>query len=665
MPGNIDSARHQAAQMLIRSGELSLAEAACRKLLAENESDAAAMDLLGVLLGQQDRHAEAVDHHLGAIRLDPGSAGFLANLGTTLMALERYDEAAKAFSSAIGLEPDQSDLYLDHGLALAALNRHADAMVALRAGIRIDPENPALWISLGRSQHFLGGTSDALQAFRQAAALEPRSAAAHANCGALLSELGEHSSAIEACKLAVSCDPTFVDARLNLAAALLASGAATEAAAAYTDAIAIDPRLPQLHLGLADAFYAMGDHGSSARSLKHVCELDPENVVALCNLGKLKLESGKLSAAEFLYRRALDASPLHGPAWIGLTQSRKFAALDPELQVMASILEQPLPDPRSRIEISFSYAKACDDIGDFDTAGTTLVAANSSARRKFQYDVSDDEKRMRDIEQVVDRNMVDRWATGASTSSRPIFILGMPRSGTTLLEQMVSSHESVHGAGELADLPGLVRRALPADHPRHLAGLEPESVARLGSEYLSAVHRLDSGALHVTDKLNANFQHVGLIAAAFPRAVILHCNRDGLDTCWSCFQNPFIGSQPWSYDLAEIARYYRAYRRLMAHWQRILPGRLCTVRYENLIADPERVLREVLNRCALPWDPACLQFWLNQRPVKTASASQVRQQLYATSIGRARRYWRFLGPLVAGVDDAAEPPRAPPESGCL
>lgn len=634
---------------LHRAGQADLAEVAYRELLAEDLDDAETKDLLGVLLGQQARHLEALVLHNDAVRLRPRSARFRANLGTTLISLQRHEDAVGAFSVACDLEPDSHELHVDRGTALALLDRHVEAMEAFRTSLRISPANCPGWIGLGQSAQALGKTTEALKAFREAASLEPRNALAHANCGAVLSELGEHTAAVRACQVAVECDPGSVDVRLNLASALMVSGSTDHAEAAYRAAIEIDAGRPQAHIGLADVHYALGGLDESMSSLDRALILDPDNLVALCNLGRIKVEIGEFAEAESLYRRALRSCPEHGPAWIGLAETRKFTSGDVELATMSRLLKDPLLGQRYRIEIGFAYAKACDDAGHFAAGGSLLVETNALARLTFHYDVSDDEKRMREIEEIVDAGLVAGWSAAGSDSSRPIFIVGMPRSGTTLLEQMLSSHPLVHGAGELADLPRLARSALPGDCPRHMIGLNPESVSRVGREYLRTLDRIDHESRHVIDKLTTNFEYVGLIAAMFPNATILHCERDALDTCWSCFQRPFSDGKFWSYDRAEIARYYRAYRRLMDHWIRVLPGRVHTIQYEMLVADPERVLRELLNLTRLPWDAASLRFYSNLRPVKTASASQVRRPLYSTSIGRSRRYGSLLDPLVSGL----------------
>ena len=659
----VDSNRRQAALALHRSGQAALAEAAYRALLADDPEDAETGNLLGVLLGQQDRAAEALDLQLGAVRANPRSAKYQANLGTTLVALGRYDEALGAFSAACELEPDSFDLHVDRGTTLAVLGRHVEAKESFLTALRLEPACFAAWNGLGQSAQALGETGNALNCFGKAAELEPRSALAHANRGAALSELGDHAAAAKSYRLAADCDPRSAEVRVNMAAALLASGATNEAEQVLRAALALDPNGPDAHLCLAEVHYARGDHERSAGSLERALDLDGDNLTALCNLARIRVEMGEFAQAESLYRRALGFCPVHGPAWIGLIETRHFAVGDADLAAMARLLEDTLLNPVARVEIGFAFSKACDDAGDFAAAGSVLVETCALARAAIEYDVAVDERRMREIEAAVDAPLVARWKTAGSTSRRPIFIVGMPRSGTTLLEQMLSSHPRIHGAGELPILPAIVRSTLSAGYPGNLADLDPDRVRQAAQGYLRALDRIDPEAPHVVDKLSTNFEYVGVIAAMFPETVILHCKRDALDTCWSCFRQPFTGGQLWSYDRTEIARYYLAYRRLMDHWNRILPGRVHEIQYEALVQDPERPLRAALEALGIPWDAACLQFSANRRPVKTASASQVRRPLYATAVRRSRAYGDLLDPLVAGLAGAVDStgPESSPE----
>jgi Sulfotransferase family len=251
----------------------------------------------------------------------------------------------------------------------------------------------------------------------------------------------------------------------------------------------------------------------------------------------------------------------------------------------------------------------------------------------------------------------DKKGLGES-SSRPIFVIGMPRSGTTLVEQILASHPAVHGAGELSALDTVVQSVrgpgnTPTAFPEFVTAADGPALRRIGLSYLAELQRIAPDGERVTDKMPSNYYYAGLIHLALPNAKIIHCVRDPVDTCVSCYSKLFSGAQIHTYDLAELGRYYRRYERLMAHWRRVLPkGRILDVRYEDVVADLEGQARRILAYCALPWDDRCLAFHRTERPVRTASATQVRRPIYNTAVGRWRAYADDLGPLLAalGID---------------
>ena len=265
------------------------------------------------------------------------------------------------------------------------------------------------------------------------------------------------------------------------------------------------------------------------------------------------------------------------------------------------------------------------------------------------------------IEAVFTRELIAAKSGGGDESPMPIFVLGMPRSGTTLIEQIIASHPLVHGAGELGELNEVVLTVRGPDgntipYPEFVLALDAAALKQIGARYVASVRKLmpeGTQARYLTDKMPSNYYFAGLIHLALPNAVIIHCVRDPVDTCVSCYSKLFSGAQIHTYDLAELGRYYRRYERLMAHWRRVLPkGRILDVRYEDVVADLEGQARRILAYCALPWDDRCLAFHRTERPVRTASATQVRRPIYNTAVGRWRAYADDLGPLLAalGID---------------
>jgi hypothetical protein len=301
--------------------------------------------------------------------------------------------------------------------------------------------------------------------------------------------------------------------------------------------------------------------------------------------------------------------------------------------------------------LHFVLGKVRDDKGDYAQAFEHFLEANRLKRTLIDYDEARQVRFFREFIGTFDTAFIENRAGAGTSSDLPIFIVGMSRSGTTLVEQILASHPLVHGAGELQ----LLRRCLHLEFdgvqddqelPARIAQLDGAAFARIGDSYVTALAELAPGAARVTDKLPGNMALVGVIHLAFPNARIIHCTREPLDTCVSCFSKLFTTGHAFSYELGELGRFYRLYQQLMQHWTDVLPaGRMLEMRYEEVIGDTETQVRQLLEFCGLPWNEACLNFSATRRAVKTASLVQVRQPIYASSVGRWQRYRSYLAPL--------------------
>lgn len=353
-----------------------------------------------------------------------------------------------------------------------------------------------------------------------------------------------------------------------------------------------------------------------------------------------------------LDRRALSLDPRHVAALSHLARLKKFQAGDADLAALEQAAREANGLPESkRAVLFFALAKAYDDTGDYERAFHCLVRANGLKRAGMEYDVSRDIRLFDEIISVFNADLVARFEHAGSTSDLPILIVGMPRSGTTLVEQVLASHPAVHGGGELPDLEEMavvpsVMSASGRSFPHAVAELAPADLAKLGQGYVSRLGRSAPGSVRVTDKTPMNFRYLGFARLIVPRARVIHCMRDPLDTCLSCYSLPFTGVD-FSYDLLELGRYYRGYAKLMDHWRSVLPGEwMLDVQYENLVEDIEREARRIVAHCGLEWEDSCLDFHATERNVQTASFAQVREPLYRGSVGRSRRYEPYIRPLI-------------------
>jgi len=368
--------------------------------------------------------------------------------------------------------------------------------------------------------------------------------------------------------------------------------------------------------------------------------LKPDIADAHNNIGNLLKEAGDPVAAGKAYERAVEIDPREVAYYLNLADSRKFVEGDAYLKAMQGLARDPEAlSHTARSRLNFALSKAYDDLGRYDDAFGCMCEGNALKRARIDYEEAGMLELFERIRATFDRRLLEASADAGHRSSLPVFVVGMPRSGTTLVEQILASHPSVHGAGELLDWSLLVSgmRGADGDPVRYLeeaSALAAEPLHELGRLYVEGLARRAPGTERITDKMPGNFLLVGLIHLALPRAHIIHVKRDPRDTCLSCYSKLFTAEQNFSCDLGELGRYYRKYAELMAHWRDVLPrGRMLEVRYEDVVDDLEASARRIVDHCGLDWSPQCIAFHEARRPVRTASASQVRRRSIAARRG--------------------------------
>jgi tetratricopeptide (TPR) repeat protein len=428
-----------------------------------------------------------------------------------------------------------------------------------------------------------------------------------------------------------------------------------EADAAYCAGLEAAPDHAALHTAHAMAERALGRLADAEASTRRALALRPDAADTLALLGSLAIDHGRFDEAEELLRKALAIDPELPEALTSLMAVRKMSSADaPWRDAAERVLARGLAVAHA-INLHHALGKYYDDIDDRDAAFQHHRMGNELARRsRGGYDRAEMTQRATRTLAAFDRNVLAALAQGGLGSERlgserPVFVVGMPRSGTSLTEQILASHPEVHGAGELlywifaAD----AERAAPAEK-------RAATIAELGRTYLEGLAAQAPAASRVVDKLPVNFRNIGLIHTALPGARFIHLERNALDTCLSIYFQGFSAAHPYATDFGDLAHYYHEYRRLMAHWRAVLPPRtLLEVRYEELVGDPEGWSRRMLAHIGLPWDPRCLEFHRTHRPVLTASNWQVRQPISKGSVDRWRRYERFIGPLREALGDDA------------
>ena len=507
------------------------------------------------------------------------------------------------------------------GLLLHQTGRSADGLALLEQSVRLLPNNPDFLNNLGTVMRDLGRVAAAVDFFRGAVNLKPDQLAARDNLGSALKQLGQFEGAEEIYRGTIGRNPFHVRARIGLAETLQEAGRLDDALGVFREALTIRPKDANL----------------------------------LHGLGVGMMEKGKLDEAADLFRQALAVEPGMATAWLMLTQVKRQKERDVELTGMEAQHAKAPADSLARMQLSFGLGKANDDLKDYNRAFDYFAEGNAIRRKGIDYDAGRTRAEFEAMKATFNAGFFEKHRPSTIGDDTPIFIVGMPRSGTTLIEQIIASHPKVYGAGELSILKAAVGKQFPltmkGGFPQGIADMPDKAFAEAGQAYLDMLHARYPNFRHVTDKMPGNFLLIGFIHMMLPKAKIIHCARDAAATCLSIYKVHFRGdSHRYGYDLGELADFHNLYTDIMAHWRTVLPGVVHDVRYEDFVADQEGQTRALIAHLGLPWDDAALSFHETDRPVRTASAAQVRQPMYQGSVDLWKRYGDRLKPLLDRLD---------------
>lgn len=643
-------ALHNLAMIRAEDGRLGEAASLLRHAIDRHPGDAAAHNGLGGVLQAMGQHAEALAPFERAVALAPDLAPARYGRASALLALGRAAEALACLDQALSLEPGFGEAMSAKGSALQALGRAEEAVVWHERALALKPDDASVHNNLGAALQALGRHEAANAHYERALALDAASADLLVNRGKALHKLGRDEEAVAHYERAVALAPRDAGALNDLGNALQSLGRHGEAVARYEQALALQPDFAAAHGNLANSLHALERHGEAIAHYQAAMAAKPGNAVAHSNLGTALREMGRLAEARRAFEEAVALAPERAGFHLNLAQLKRFAQGDPQLPALEMLAQRAEGLPaEEQIELHFALAKARADLGEHAEAFRHLLQANALKRRSIAYDEAATLGQFERVRSVFTPALMRAKAGLGDPSTLPVFIVGMPRSGTSLVEQIAASHPDIHGAGELTEFPAAAKASV-ADFPDGVAALSGDGLRGLGARYLAGLAPRAPTARRITDKLPANFRFAGLIHLALPEARIIHVRRDPADTCVSCFATLFTAGQPFAYDLGELGRYYRAYEALVAHWRAVLPeSAMLEIRYEDIVVDLEREARRIIAFCGLDWNPACLAFHATERPVRTASAAEVRQPIYQSSIGRWRSYGKELGPLFAAL----------------
>ena len=535
----------------------------------------------------------------------------------------------------------------------------AKAEELLRRIVREQPGAHAAWHSLGLIAHQGGRLDRANELLLKAISLDQSQALYHRNLGELFRLQGQLDLAIERGKTAIDLAPEDADANYNLGIALADKGRLEDARRVYEKAVELKPSHNLAWNNLGACYERSGDRDKALDAYRRAIAIDPDHAEAQNNAGALLSEQGELDEARACFEAAVAAKPNFAEAHQNLSTLKTYRPGDPHLAMLERLaLSSASFSDSARTRLYFALGKAREDVGYHAGAFAAFAAANRQHRKTLQHNEARAERLCGAIARTFDRDFVDRHRGRGHPDPMPIFVLGMPRSGTTLVEQILASHPAVHGAGEITDLHQCIKVATGSrdfsDMERWMQELQPDVWRDIGKAYVERLNQRPPGAActRITDKMPGNHHFIGWIHLVLPEAKIVHVMRDPMDSCWSNYTRLFTRTMEFAYDLEELGRQYNRYIGMMRHWHDVLPkGAIHHIRYERLVADLEGEIRRLLAFAELEFNPACLAFHKNRRQVRTASVAQVRKPLYASSIGRWRPYQAELEPLRAIVGD--------------
>jgi tetratricopeptide (TPR) repeat protein len=684
------------AGQLYSRGQYDQAERVCRQIIEARPGNADAHNILGVTLAAAGKREDGVAELRRAVKLNAQAPSFHANLGEILRQAGKIDEAAEALGRAVELDPNNGQALNNFGIIHYERQKFADAVDYYRKALTLNPNMAEALNNLGNALRMTGDTDGAISAYQDALTQRAFYPEVYNNLGTLLQQDRKLEEAEHALRKAIQQNPKYAEAHNNLAQLLFADSREVEALRILGDALKFAPTNVQTLLLTAKIQLKRNNLQAAEQAARLSLDQEPENAEALTLLGQILHEADRYDEALEVLDRAVQRSPdnpealnFYGVALksVGrLDEAREhilralklndsmygaYANLNDLIDFsegvgaelfdrMDAIFEAaPNGEAEPFLALHFAYAKALDDRGQHEKALDHYVIGGRMKRAQLDYKESETFGFFDGIMAAFPKEALEDRRYPGLPDDRPVFIVGMPRSGSTLVEQILSSHPDVYGAGEvkyLARALGQLRDRFPSlpKYPEMASKITPGQLEIVANEYKQALAHDAGDAKKITDKLLTNYFFLGLINLLFPNAKVIHTCRDPVDTCLSGFTKLFKDDMPHSYDLAELGRYYGKYRELMEHWEKVLPeGFMTTVNYEDVVADTRKEAKRLIHFLGLEWDDKCVDFHKSDRPVKTASVAQVRKPIYNTSVERWKKYGPGLQPLVEAIQGKA------------
>lgn len=688
-PGVDELARQ--ADALLEAKRLPEAKALYERITTLAPDHADAWFMLGLIHGDMGQADTGIRCLQKSLKLDPESADTHLNLGNLLFQRGQSDAAIEHLQRAVTLDSEYPEAWMLQGSVFGQLGRYADAAQCFRNTLELWPASLEARFNLANALRGAGQLVDAVAQFNRLLNQQPNNTEALAALADTLQCMRQHTEAEQRCRQLTAVDPQDIRGHNGLAEALMSQGRFEEAETACRAVLQLHADNFQAHANLGTLLQVKGRLDNARVHLERAVTLAPDNAAVHYKLAGILLAQGEPEGAEAHCRKAVELNPsfieaqsslasiheqrgeydrawcillplvdagIRGPhaliAYAAL--AHRYGQLPRAIELLEGMVANTELTTVTRSQVYHQLGDLCERAGDHDRAFTCHQKSNQLKENRFDPGAHAD--RITRTIATCDRNLLRTGPRARNASELPVFIVGMPRSGTSLVEQILASHPRVHGAGELSDImqiaSGLGARVRPgARYPDCLREVSPALLDDIATGYLQKLRNMDAGALRITDKMPHNYLHLGLIQMLFPQARVIHTARNPLDTCVSIYFQEFSSEHAYAYDMDHLAAYYREYQRLMRHWEQTIELPMLKVQYEDLVADQETWSRRMIEFVGLEWDDQCLKFFENKRHVATPSYDQVRQPIYTRSVERWRRYDRHLGPLkrAFGIND--------------
>jgi len=671
---------------LYTSGLIKEALDTAETLIVKHPNEPLLLNISGVCYKSIGELTDAVKSFEKAIAIKPNFTDAYYNLGITFQELNMLEAAVKNYEKALEIQPKYAIVHNNLGIVFKELGQIHDSIRSYEKAIASQPDFPEAHNNLGNAFRENGQLDEAIKFYEKAIALNSEFSDAYNNVGIALFELGQPNDAIKFYEKALEIEPSYTEVYNNLGNALKETGQQDNAVKSYEAAIALQSDYADAHYNLGvifqdldkledavrsykasiffqsdyvDAHYNLGilfletsQLEMAIKSLEMAIIINPENAETHKYLGNTFQANGQLDEAMKCYEKVLSIKPDHADAHRNLSTVKKYIQGDTQIIQMNKLLSSGTLNQSDQIHLYFALAKAYEDLGEQDDLFKALHEGNRLRKVQLNYSLDNNLKEHSNLKKLFNLSLSfsEKLVSHEPSKIRPIFIVGMPRSGTSLVEQIISSHYETYGAGELNILNKLIT-PIVNDLAKKDADLSENIFLSIRKDYLNYLSSLNTPENVITDKMPTNFRYIGFILKAFPEAKVINLKRDSRAVCWSIYQHYFPGKGlGFAFNMEDLAGYYNSYNELMSFWHQTFPNKIYDICYEDLTVNQEEETKKLLDFCELEWDDNCLNFHTNRRAVKTTSSLQVRKKMYQGSSEAWKKYESYLQPLIKTLD---------------